>query len=299
MVRSIVGLERAVIVQSGYAVEYDYVPPQQTRPTLESKRIGGLFLAGQTNGTSGYEEAAGQGIIAGINAARHALEAEPLVLGRDESYIGVMIDDLVTRGTVEPYRMFTSRAEYRLLLRSDNADARLTPIGRRLGLVDEARWRRFSRKQAAAKAFADWAGRRRHQGRPVADLLRRPEGDACADIDWHAWKEALPASLTGCGDGLLDEAMAAVVTTARYDGYIRRQQREVERFRRFESRRIPDDFDFTALGQLRREARDKFSSVGPRSVGQARRIDGISPADIAVVLLHLEARRRGNAGGPG
>jgi tRNA uridine 5-carboxymethylaminomethyl modification enzyme len=315
MVRSIPGLQRAQIVQYGYAVEYDFVPPRQTQATLETKRIKGLYLAGQINGTSGYEEAAGQGLVAGINAARCALGAEPLVLGRHQSYIGVMIDDLVTKGTAEPYRMFTSRAEYRLLLRADNADARLTPIGRGIGLVDDARWDRFRRKQAAIKSFAAWARHQRFEGRRLLDWLAHGIESTTSDDDkadhrgsksmeaelWRdrrmdgvlgRWQATLPNTLVDANQALLEEAAAAVCIEAKYDGYIRRQGQEVERLRRLEARQIPDAFDFASIRQLRLEAREKLAAVGPRSIGQASRISGISPADITVLMLHLEGRRR-------
>lgn len=291
-VRSIEGLEQARIVQYGYAVEYDFVPPHQTRATLETKRVRGLYLAGQINGTSGYEEAAGQGIVAGINAARRVLGREPFVMGRDQSYIAVMIDDLVTKGTIEPYRMFTSRAEYRLLLRSDNADLRLTSIGRDLGLVDDARWQRYELKRAACAAIEAWARQTRHNGLTFWEWLSRTDCDAATDLDWSAFRAERPASLTAASDAMLDEALQAVRIEARYGGYIRRQEREIERFRRMESRAIPADFDFAAITQLRFEAREKLTRVAPRSIGQAQRISGINPADIAVLALYLEARRR-------
>ncbi len=298
MVRSIAGLENARIVQYGYAVEYDFVPPHQTRPTLETRRVAGLFLAGQINGTSGYEEAAGQGIVAGINAALRVLGREgapAYVMRRDQGYIGVMIDDLVTRGTIEPYRMFTSRAEYRLLLRSDNADARLTPVGRELGLVDDARWRRFQVKQAIALAFEDWARSTRHNGRTWYEWIGRTDGEGLVEVDTVHFANSAHAAevLTGAPSSLLNEAAEAVAIEARYEGYIRRQQREIDRFRLLESRAIPADFDYAALGQLRFEARERLAKSAPLTVGQAQRISGISPADVAVLLVYLERHLSG------
>lgn len=306
VVRSIRGLERARILQWGYAVEYDFVPPHQIDATLQAKCIAGLYLAGQINGTSGYEEAAGQGLLAGINAARRVLGREPVVLRRDQAYIGVMIDDLVTRGVVEPYRMFTSRAEYRLLLRSDNADARLTTLGREIGLVEDARWLRYTQKRDAIAAIGRWAERTIIDGVPLSRWLARTDGESIERVPWRAWRNegmerggndggglgALPDDVAGVSGRLLDEAFESAAIEAKYGGYVRRQLREVERFRKMETRRIPDGLDYHTIRQLRFEARERLSSINPRSIGQAQRISGINPADIAVLLLHLESVRR-------
>jgi tRNA uridine 5-carboxymethylaminomethyl modification enzyme len=300
--RSLPGLERVSMLRAGYAVEYDVAFPDQLRATLESKLAAGLFMAGQINGTSGYEEAGAQGIVAGINAARMAQGQEPVVLDRRGSYIGVLIDDLVTRGVDDPYRMLTSRAEYRLALRHDNADARLTPVGREAGVVDDARWSRFTAKRAAVEhetarlATAYVAPRDNamlHAGgtAPVStrtsllDLLRRPE----IDHDWIAARWPAPAPL-GC------EVAEQVEIHTKYEGYIARQNIQIEELSRLEAIAIPSDIEYAGLHALSMEGRDKLGRIRPASIGQAARIPGLTPADVQMLLVLLEQRRRAGAG---
>ena len=295
---TIPGLEHARVMRPGYAIEYDCLDPLQLEATLAVKGIAGLYSAGQSNGTSGYEEAAAQGLIAGINAARSIAGEEPLILRRSDGYIGVLIDDLVTKGTEEPYRMMTSRAEYRLVLRQDNADLRLTPRGRAVGLVTDERWARFTAKRGAIDAALRLLRERRLSPSAETEALLADAGISPLRVPM-----SLFALLSREGDyrvlaalfdlpALADDVREEVEITARYDGYIRKQEEQIARMERLESRRIPAEFDYAAVTSLRLEAAEKLSAVRPRSIGQASRISGVSPADISVLLVYLERARR-------
>jgi len=276
------GTENARIVHYGYAIEYDYCPPIQLRQNLETKKISGLFLAGQINGTSGYEEAAGQGIVAGINAVRKLQGAEPIILGRDQAYIGVMIDDLLTKGIDEPYRMFTSRAEYRLSLRADNADRRLTHIGRSVGLVDDKRWEKFQTKLARIdwlKSHLKNSTTADGHGVNMWDQLRRPHSPLTSTL--AELPEVKEKHLTR-------EILQAAIIDAKYEGYLTKQDKLVAGLRSLECKKIPADLDYAGIRHLRIEARDKLSAFQPATLAQASRISGITPADITVIQIHLK-----------
>ena len=279
MIHSVVGLENAEIMRYGYAVEYDFAPPTQLHPTLETKRVGGLYFAGQINGTTGYEEAGGQGLIAGLNAALKLAGKAPFILHRDQAYLGVLIDDLVTKGVDEPYRMFTSRAEYRLLLRHDNADRRLTSIGHELGSVSDERWQQLQQHEVDIERATKTLNGIRKDGKTLEEWLRRPEmnWDKICDISPEVAALETPA-----------RSAEQVEIETKYAGYIKRQAQTVEKQASVESIRVPDTFDYRAIANLRAEAKDKLSHVLPQNLGQASRISGITPADIAILMLHLK-----------
>jgi tRNA uridine 5-carboxymethylaminomethyl modification enzyme len=274
LVRTIIGCEHAEIIRPAYAVEYDLVFPTQLLPTLETKVCRNLFLAGQINGTSGYEEAGAQGLVAGINAARRVKKNDPIVLRRDQAYIGVLIDDLVTKGTTEPYRMFTSRAEYRLLLRQDNADLRLSELGYEIGLLPERNYKKFRAKQQSIADELNRISATRFGSSTLIKILSRPE---------VSYKD-----LPGKNETLPDEIIQQVEIAVKYAGYIERQELEVEKFKNMEDKRIPGTFDFSTVPSLRLEASQKLARIRPATIGQAARISGVSPADIGILLVWLK-----------
>lgn len=297
--QTIPGLEHCKMMRAGYAIDYDCLDPLQLRPSLEHKAISGLFSAGQSNGTSGYEEAAAQGLMAGINAMMKINGREPLVLRRDEAYIGVLIDDLVTKGTSEPYRMMTSRAEYRLLLRQDNADLRLTEKGRAIGLVDDKRYGIFTEKRTALERTVSELGK--HNISPSAENNAKLEAMGTAPLrsgssllDLLRRKEVTYSKLQQAFDlpELAPQVAEQAEIFAKYEGYITKQRQEVERFMKLENKRLPDDIDYHAIKELSSEAAEKLDKVRPANIGQASRISGVSPADISVLMIALELKRR-------
>lgn len=298
MYRSVAGLENAKIVRNAYAIEYDCINPMQLKPSLEFKKIEGLFSGGQFNGSSGYEEAAAQGLIAGINAARKLSGNDPLILDRSQAYIGVLIDDLVTKETHEPYRMMTSRAEYRLLLRQDNADVRLTPIGYEIGLIDEERYEQFQKKQEMVKEEIERVKNKTvganqtvnslleshnstplQSGATLEELIKRPE-----------MKYEYLAPIDPDRKDLPKDVVEQVNIQLKYDGYIKRQLKQVEQFKKLEKKKIPENINYDEIYSLRLEAKQKLNQIRPESVGQASRISGVSPADISVLLVHLNMK---------
>jgi tRNA uridine 5-carboxymethylaminomethyl modification enzyme len=289
IVRSIKGLEHAKILRLGYAVEYDFSPTHQVDATLETRLIEGLFFAGQLNGTSGYEEAAGQGLIAGINAARRVRGEDRFILARDQAYIGVMIDDLITKTPTEPYRMFTSRAEFRLTLRSDNADQRLTPLGASLGLATRERTDKLAEKLTAMQQLIESLKTTRlpigPSGTTAYDYLRRP------DITWQEVQARLAqhAALSAEHPALI---WTQVEIEAKYAGYIEREKETARRMHELEDKSIPTSFDFAGIGELRKEAKQALEKFRPQTVGQASRLEGITPSDLTVLMLHLRGKRR-------
>ena len=301
LVHSIKGLENAEMMRTGYAIEYDMVLPHQLRATLETKKISGLFTAGQTNGTSGYEEAAGQGIVAGINAALKIQGKPELILKRSDGYIGVMIDDLVTKGTVEPYRLLTSRAEYRLILRHDNADMRLTEIGREVGLVDDERWARFETKKYQ---FENEMKRLdsiklkpvKETNEKVAALGFKPLTDAVTAKEFLRRPEVSYQDVVNfigpAAEELDDKIIELIETEIKYEGYISKALDQVEKMKRMEEKRIPANIDWDDIDSIATEARQKFKLINPETIGQASRISGVNPADISILMVYLEGKSR-------